>query len=104
MSNYAFERGLYKVWMKHGNDLPDDQCGDARFKMMAVSTLMRRVFYGLYNFLVKDNEMKPVEEMPQDYQTELRGIANQFMPMESEESKDRYRKAIMATLWLMNNE
>ena len=100
---YEFHRGFLNIITGIGNDLSEEERGDKRFSYLAFSTVMKTVFSGLYKTLIERKEMKPIEEMPQEYKQELWEIAFQFMPGASREDRTNYCHCVMSMLWLMNN-
>ena len=103
MSYYSFHRGFFDVLMNQTNGYPEEIRAERRMEILAGNTAMKRIFSELYTTLIQKKEIKPLECQDIEHKQELWELANRFMPDSIENEKVKFCKAIMATLWLLNN-
>lgn len=101
--SYEHHRKFFDILMNSFSGLPDEEKASRRFKYLAETTVLPYFFGGLYNTLVQKKEMKSFHDQPKEYQDELWGIANEFLPNKPVEEQYKFIQVIMAVLWLNNN-
>jgi len=104
MDKYEFQRG-FLIFLETGEEgMTEDQATDNRLRLLAESTAIKTVLFGLYGTLVANAEIKSLEDQHEEYKRELWELAKRFIPeAQGENERIVYCKSIMAMLWLINN-
>lgn len=100
---YEFHRGFAMMVVNAHKHLPDDEFMDRSMRHILKGTMLRGLFNRLYYTLIREKEMKPLEEMPEDYINELWQTAKELFPDDEKEWQIEYCKSMASFLWLLNN-
>lgn len=100
---YEFHRGFANVVVKQYTHLQDQEFADKVFSYVAKNRMMNGLFNRLYYTLIREKEIKPLEEMPEDYKNELLDTAKELLPEDETEWQLEYCKSMASFLWLLNN-
>lgn len=101
---FSLERGLALVIFNQYKHIQDDSLAwEAIVKFMSISTVAKIMYGTVYKRLVKDKELKPLTEQPEEHKRELWEAAKKYLPNAEQPERMEFCMSQMGLLWILNN-
>jgi hypothetical protein len=77
---YELHKGFLSFLEIGEEGMTEDEATDNRLRLLAESTAIKTVLFGLYGTLVANAEIKSLEDQHEEYKRELWELAKRFIP------------------------